>query len=58
MVVSKDQFNTAMTEINESYAKLMGRIDDLEEANKALSDRVAELEKQPKSTRAKTAKAA
>ena len=32
MVVSKTEFNAALQEINESYAKLIARIEELEKA--------------------------
>lgn len=51
MVVSKDEFQRALTEINESYAALISRIQELE-------NKVAELEKPKANTRAKTTKAA
>ena len=49
MVVGKDEFNRALKEINESYAKIVAKNDELEK-------RIAELENQ-KSV-AKTTKAA
>lgn len=43
MVVSKTEFNDALTQINASYAKLVARVEKLEEA-------IAKAEK-PKTTR-------
>jgi uncharacterized coiled-coil protein SlyX len=55
MVVGKEQFERAMTEINESYAIQNKRIAELEAAIEELQKTVGKLT--PK-TRAKTTKAA
>lgn len=57
MVVSKEEFNRALREINTSYAKLTSRIENLEaEIEKAHSNAKAEEAAKPTATRKRSTK--